>query len=95
MITGLFRNFLLQGKNGIVVKAAFAHCAVCQGLASRMWGEISETLDKSFLLLVHVSFNDTIKVNSEHTEDGHRVLSARNSGIVFHMGMVLLVSDNG
>lgn len=60
-----------------------------------MCGEISESLDKNFFLLIHVSFNDTIKVNSEHTKDGHRVLSVRNSGIVFHMGVFLLVSDNG
>lgn len=97
----LFRNFLLQGEDGIVVKASFTHylnClrgfAVCQGLVSRMFGEISKALDKCFLLHIHVNINDTTKVNAEHTKDKHRVLSVRNSGIVFHMEMSLFLSDN-
>lgn len=60
-----------------------------------MCGEISEALAKRFLLLIHVSINDTIKVNVEHTKDKHRVLSVRSSDMVFLMGMSLLLSDSG
>ncbi|KAK4829834.1 hypothetical protein QYF61_006844 [Mycteria americana] len=85
-----------------MVKAPSAHqlgCltgfAVAQGLVSRTCGETSEALDEYHLLLIHVSTNDTTKVNTEHAKDEHRALGVRKAGIVAHVVVSLLLPDNG
>lgn len=91
-----------QGEGGVMVKAPSAHqlgCltgfAVSQGLVSRMCGETSEALDEYLLLFIHVSTNDTTKVNVEHIMYEYRALVVRKDGIVAHVVVPLLLPDNG